>query len=192
MKRNPYRRDWLLRSAGLGLGLGLAGWVGPASALDIDLRQHGLVLLIRHATTDAGVGDPPGFQPGLCSTQRNLSDDGRAQARRLGARLAELALKPQRVRSSAWCRCIDTAQLAFGEHEPWPALNSTFGVAASQPAQTAELRAALATLAPGRIEAWVTHQVNITALTGEFAAMGEVLVLRGGPGPPTVLRRITV
>jgi broad specificity phosphatase PhoE len=135
---------------------------------------------LRHAQTEPGIGDPPGFVPGQCNTQRNLSDAGREQARKLGAALRARGLVPQRVRSSRWCRCLDTARLAFGSVEPWPALDSFFGDRGRVDAQTTEVRRALAALPMGRVEAWVTHQVNISALTGDGAAMGEVLLLRAG------------
>jgi len=180
------RRTWLRH----GLGLALAGGMARGRAADVDLKKRGVVLLIRHAATVPGTGDPPEFRLGDCATQRNLSDAGRAQATCLGERLREAGLAPQRVRSSAWCRCVDTAQLAFGKHEVWPALNSTFQGQGDSAAQTAELGKALAAMAPGRVEAWVSHQVNISALTGEFTAMGEVLVLRGGAGAVTVLKRL--
>jgi phosphohistidine phosphatase SixA len=153
-----------------------------ASAWPLALRAQpaATVLLLRHAQTEPGIGDPPGFVLGQCSTQRNLSDAGREQARKLGAALRARGLTPQRVRSSRWCRCLDTARLAFGSVEPWPALDSLFGDRDRVDAQTAELRRALAALPGGRVEAWVTHQVNISALVGGGAAMGEVLLLRAG------------
>jgi hypothetical protein len=91
---------------------------------------------------------------------------------------------PARVRSSAWCRCVDTARLAFGKVEPWPALNSFFGDDAARQRQTAALATAAATIPAGRFEVWVTHQVNITALTGQFADMGAGCVIEGRPGAP--------
>jgi phosphohistidine phosphatase SixA len=141
------------------------------------LRSGGCVVLIRHAQTVAGVGDPPDFRMDLCSTQRNLSEEGRAQSRRMGEWFKSRGLQPRAVQSSAWCRCKDTADLAFGRHIVWPALNSFFGGRNSEPAQTAALRAALKGVPAGKFEVWVTHQVNITALTGESTAMGEALVL---------------
>jgi phosphohistidine phosphatase SixA len=186
----PVRRRLLGAALFAGLGAGIR--LPAAANVDIDLRQHGLLLLIRHAATEPGIGDPAGFRLGECATQRNLSEEGRAQARRLGPLLAERGWAPQRVRSSAWCRCVDTARLAFGQSETWPALNSFFEGRATEPAQTAELRLALAAMQPGRIEAWVTHQVNITALTGEGVAMGEVLLLRGGSAEARVLQRLAL
>jgi phosphohistidine phosphatase SixA len=153
-----------------------------AAAWPVALRAQpaATVLLLRHAQTEPGIGDPPGFVPGQCNTQRNLSDAGREQARRLGVALRARGLAPQRVRSSRWCRCLDTARLAFGSAEPWPALDSFFEDRSRAETQTAALRSALAALQSGRVEAWVTHQVNISALTGSGTAMGEVLLLHGG------------
>jgi phosphohistidine phosphatase SixA len=165
--------------------------VPGASAQQEDVRRHGLVLLIRHAQTVPGLGDPPGFRLGECSTQRNLSDAGRDQARRMGSAIKARGLQPQQVRSSAWCRCIDTAELAFGSHSPWPALNSFFDEPAAGAAAAQALRDALSAVKPGTVEAWVTHQVNITALTGVFPGMGEVLMLRGGQAGAEVRERWT-
>ena len=141
------------------------------------LAGGGHLLLIRHASTVPGVGDTPGFDIARCETQRNLSDAGRAEARRLGAAVRASAIQIAEVRSSAWCRCKDTADLAFGRHVVWPALNSTFGNRDAQAWQTAQLRAALARIPPGQFEVWVTHQVNMTALTGEGMVMGEGLAV---------------
>jgi hypothetical protein len=141
----------------------------------------GPVLVMRHAQTDPGIGDPPGFVLHRCATQRNLSAEGRAQARAFGARLALLGLRPTAIRSSRWCRCLHTgdeisAGLGAGapKTEPWPALDSFFEDRTREPAQTALLHERLAALpAASGFELWVTHQVNITALTGGFAAMGQ-------------------
>ncbi|MFM1989647.1 MAG: hypothetical protein RJA99_2604 [Pseudomonadota bacterium] len=153
------------------------------------LRAGGCVVLMRHARTEPGVGDPPGFRLEACGTQRNLSDDGRAQALAIGAALRELGVPVDQVRSSRWCRCLDTARLAFGRVEPWPPLDSFFDGRSGEPAQTAAVRAwALAFAGPGNAVG-VTHQVNVTALTGEWLAMGEALVLRPRAGVLEVLGR---
>ena len=94
------------------------------------------------------------------------------------------------MRSSAWCRCLDTATLAFGRVEPWPALDSFFGDRSREAAQTAQLRAELARIEPGRFEVWVTHQVNITAFNGESVAMGAAWVVRGDPGAATKVHNL--
>lgn len=143
------------------------------------LREGGNILLIRHATTVSGVGDPPGFRLDDCATQRNLSDRGRDEARRLGERLRETGARFTQLRSSAWCRCVDTARLAFGtEPALWPPLNSFFAGQGDGPAQTRAARDAAAQVPAGENWVWVTHQVNISALANVFPAMGEVLIVR--------------
>src|SRR3954452_15796974 len=79
------------------------------------LKEGGQVVLIRHALTTPGAGDPPGMQLDDCSTQRNLSEEGREHARQLGAAFRARSISVGRVLSSPWCRCMDTAQLAFGK-----------------------------------------------------------------------------
>ncbi|WP_082754757.1 histidine phosphatase family protein [Variovorax sp. PAMC 28711] len=161
--------------------LALLPWAG-ARAADDDvlaraLRAGGCAVVFRHGQTVSGIGDPAGFRLDTCSTQRNLNEEGRVQARRIGEWFAARQLRPLAVRSSAWCRCSETARLAFGTVQPWPPLNSTFDDAALSPAATARLREALRALPPNGFEVWVTHQVNITALTGRYAASGEAFVL---------------
>ncbi len=146
----------------------------------------GVVLVMRHAQTDPGVGDPPGYVLGRCETQRNLSAEGRAQARAFGMRLTTLGLRPSAIRSSHWCRCLHSGEeVAAGLHgggsalkvEPWTALDSFFDERAREPAQTATLRRRLGALRGPGFELWLTHQVNISALTGAGAAMGQALWL---------------
>jgi broad specificity phosphatase PhoE len=124
----------------------------------------------------------------------NASAEGRAQARRLGEWFAQRRLTPAVVRSSRWCRCIDTAQLAFGRAQPDDALNSFFDNPDAGPAQTATSRTLLARIPPGTFEVWVTHQVNASALTGEWLAMGEALVVvsADGGGSVRVVARLLV
>jgi phosphohistidine phosphatase SixA len=161
-------------------------WAGPAwadDALWAALADGGHVALMRHARAP-GTGDPPGFRLEDCSSQRNLDQAGRDQARRTGEVFRERGVTVGRVLSSQWCRCLETARLlALGEVEPMAALNSFFGERARAPAQTAAVRAFLADAnAAGPSQVLVTHQVNITALTGIFPASGEIVVLRlGGP-----------
>lgn len=145
------------------------------------LRQGSCAVLIRHADTEPGTGDPPGFRLGDCNTQRLLSLEGRDQSRRLGQWFKARRLSPREVLSSQWCRCKHTAELAFGRATEWPALNSTFRDSNLQPAQTRELRERLQDIPEGQFEVWVTHQVNMTHLTDEYPAMGEAfLVNRSG------------
>jgi phosphohistidine phosphatase SixA len=161
--------------AGL-LALGLPGLTSAREPADA-LRAGGCALLLRHAATDPGIGDPPGFDLNVCRTQRNLSVAGQADARRLGEWFRQHQLKPIAVRSSAWCRCQDTARLAFGQVQVWSALNSVFGDRIAMPDQSDTLRAALKKIKPGTFEVWVTHQVNVTALTQSSPVMGEGFVV---------------
>jgi broad specificity phosphatase PhoE len=143
------------------------------------LRQGGNVLLMRHAQTVPGIGDPPNFKLGDCSTQRNLNEVGREQSRRVAAAFQRENIAPDDVRSSAWCRCVDTADLAFGRHTVWSPINSFFQRSGREP-QTLEVLQALKTFKAPRNLVLVTHQVNISALTGSFVAMGEILLTRPG------------
>lgn len=180
-------------------GLGLP-WLGvPAvaraeaeSAVDAAaaLRRGGVAVLLRHAATEPGIGDPPGFRLGECATQRQLSELGRTQSQRIGAWFSARGLAPAEVRSSAWCRCLDTATLAFGRARAWAPLNSFFGDRSVESGQSAELRTALGKLPAQGFEVWVTHQVNISALTGVSPGMGEAVVVRLSGGKVHNLARI--
>lgn len=169
----------LALACGVGSGEGVRAAAGAdgQSAAARHLAAGGCVLMWRHAATEPGVGDPPQFDLSRCETQRNLSEAGRAQARRLGQWLQARGLRPAAVRSSAWCRCRDSADLAFGSHTVWVPLNSIFGDRVAVPDPVPALRAALAALPAQGFEVWVTHQVNITALTGAHTAMGEAVVV---------------
>ena len=179
------RRQWLALAA--------AGAASQARAQPADpfwrlLREGGCVVLMRHAQTEPGLGDPPGFTLGQCRTQRNLSADGREQSRRVGEAFRREDIAIAAVRSSAWCRCVDTAQLAFGRHALWPALNSFFQGQGDNDAQTREVLDTVATLRAPVNWVLVTHQVNISALTGEYPAMGELFATRPDPSAPGRLR----
>lgn len=157
------------------------------------LRQGGVVIAFRHAMAP-GTFDPPGFKPGECSTQRNLSEEGRAQARRIGAWFKTQALVPAQVRSSPWCRCMDTATLAFGTAAAWPALGSPRGASESTNAESlGALRSALAAVPAGRFEVWVTHMFVLSDFAATNTSSGEGLVLRvAGGGAPQVLARLSI
>jgi broad specificity phosphatase PhoE len=152
----------------------LAGEAGISAAL----AAGGCALLMRHSQTDPGIGDPPGFRLDECSTQRNLSAAGRVQAQRFGERLRALGVRIDEVRSSQWCRCLETARLAFPALpvQPFAPLNSFFDDRRTEARQTAEVRRYLAGLG-ARNAVLVTHQVNISALAGTFASMGEAIVV---------------
>jgi broad specificity phosphatase PhoE len=155
------------------------------------LDEGGYVIMLRHATAP-GVGDPENFRLGDCTTQRNLSDEGRAQARRLGERL-RTGVDAAAVYSSQWCRCLDTAELLdLGKVQELPALNSFFARPADRATNLDALRRFLAGLAEdGPPVILVTHQVKISAVTGRSAASGEAIVLEvDGTGRPPVVGTI--
>lgn len=143
------------------------------------LADGGTVVLIRHARAP-GTGDPANFTLDDCATQRNLSEEGRAQSRRMGEQFEEWGVAVDAVLSSRWCRALDTARLAFGAErvEPYPPLDSFFGDRSAAPGQTAAARERIASFDGDGVLVMVTHQVNITALTDIFPAEGEAILLR--------------
>lgn len=172
---------------------GLALWVsmvlpiatGPAAAAEQRelweaLGAPGHLVVMRHALAP-GTGDPAGFELRECGTQRNLSDAGREQARRIGERFRANGIESAAVYSSQWCRCLDTARLlGLGSVEELPVINSFFRDYARRDEQTLGLEAWIADHPLNRPVVLVTHQVNITALTGVYPGSGEMVVLRRG------------
>jgi broad specificity phosphatase PhoE len=145
------------------------------------LRAGGLVVLMRHASTTAGSGDPPGFRLGDCSTQRNLSDAGRDEARRVGARFRAEHVPIEHVYSSPWCRCHETAMLAFGSAEDWDPLGSFFDKPERDDRDAEHVRKRIATYSfrkPHGNIVMVTHSVNIAALTKRSVGTAEIVVVR--------------
>jgi len=176
------RRRLLLAAAALPALAMPAARAQAADAAFESLLRRGGVFALRHALAP-GTFDPPGMRLDDCSTQRNLNDEGRVQARRIGAWLRERGLTPAQVRSSPWCRCMDTATLAFGSAEPWEALASPTGSApAERSRRLAELRSALERQPAGRLEVWVTHMFVLSDLVGESTVPGEGLVLAAANG----------
>lgn len=152
------------------------------AALWTALRSGEHLVLMRHALAP-GTGDPSSFVIDDCGTQRNLSDEGRNQARRIGARFRDNGIATARVFSSQWCRCLETAELLdLGPVEPLPALNSFFRNRERAEPQTRAVEDWIAGQDLAEPVVLVTHQVNVTALTGVFPASGEMLVLRRSGG----------
>ena len=146
------------------------------------LRQGEAVAVMRHAVAP-GTGDPASFRLDDCSTQRNLSEEGRAQARAIGERFRAHGIERAKVYSSQWCRCLETARLLdLGPVETVAALNSFFQNRQQGPAQTAEVLELLAASPSEDPIVLVTHQVNVTALTEVFPQSGEVVVARPNEG----------
>lgn len=163
----------------VGLVLALAG-AGSAQADDVlwkRLQAGGQVLLLRHASTEPGVGDPQGMRLEDCATQRNLSDEGRREAKALGAALRAKGVPVSRVLSSPWCRCRETAALAFGEAEILPALGNLFGRPENRDRQLKALQPWLAR-DPGKGNlVLVTHGTVVQPVSGIAPEQGEIVIV---------------
>ena len=145
------------------------------------LRAGGHVALIRHASTEPGLGDPSGYRRDDCATQRNLSEQGRAESRRIGERFRREGIVLEKVYTSPWCRCRDTATEAFGRADDWEALSSFFDEPHREPGLTERVKQRIggySTRRPRGAIVMVTHNVNIAALTKLSVGTGEVVVVR--------------
>lgn len=156
--------------------------LSPAQAQTGDLRvllqTPGVHAIMRHALAP-GYSDPAHFDVNDCSTQRNLDDAGREQSRRIGAKLKALGAAFTEIRTSQWCRCKETAELLdLGTPIEEPVLNSFFEDRSTAKAQTDALRAHLSGLTDTDRVLYVTHQVNISALTGRGTGSGEMFFIR--------------
>jgi broad specificity phosphatase PhoE len=142
------------------------------------LKGGGQAVFIRHAVTTPGFGDPEGFRLEDCSTQRNLTDEGRAHATRIGKELSRRAIPVERVLSSPWCRCVETAKLAFGgAPETSTALNNLFGRSENRARQVKEMEALAGTRPKKGNLVLVTHGSAIAALTGINPGTGEMVIV---------------
>lgn len=161
------------------------------------LRGGGHVVMIRHAITESGIGDPQGFKQGDCSTQRNLSARGREDAKRMGEAFRTRNIPISEVYSSRWCRCLDTARIAFGKAKPTTMLDSMFNDREKpQEEKIREVFSAVANWSEKGEKSnlvLVTHNQNILELTGVSTSSGEmVLVKLDGPNKFKVVGRIEV
>ena len=158
------------------------------------LKSGGYIILLRHALTEPGIGDPPGFKVGECRTQRNLSVKGRADAQHIGQAFEARYVPVQDVLSSRWCRCIDTAQLAFKRVKPAFMLDSVFNDPENvQKEKTSAVSAFIADNTSSGNMILVTHAQNIQALTGISPLPGEmVIVSRLSPKTFEVIGRLAV
>jgi len=158
------------------------------------LRQPGHVAFMRHSDAPGfgGYGDPPGFKLEDCATQRNLSEEGRAHARRTGEAFRKLGVVFDRVLSSPWCRCKETALLAIGrEAEVFAPLSNLVGRGEHRDAQVKALKAYLAGLDGNTRVLFITHGIVINALTGVSPASGEMVIVKpGSGGEPNVVARL--
>lgn len=188
------KRRALARCLLLVLALAAAGAARADEALWSLLRAGGQVVLLRHALTTPGVGDPEGMALADCATQRNLSDEGRAHAKQLGEAIRARAVPVGQLLSSPWCRCQETARLAFGkEPQSSVALSNLFGRGDLQGRQVAQMRALVSRKPVAGNAVMVTHGSTILALTGVSPGTGEmVIVTPKGAGQFAVAGRLAM
>lgn len=156
------------------------------------LKDGGQVILIRHTITTHGTGDPSGMRLEDCGTQRNLSEEGRRDARRIGDAFRRRGIPVARVLSSPWCRCLETARLAFGVAESWQPLSNLYGRSENRAAQVRQLEGLVGERrTPGNV-VLVSHGSTIAALTGVAPTPGELVVVTPqGGGRFTVAGQFT-
>jgi phosphohistidine phosphatase SixA len=142
------------------------------------MKAGGHILKIRHALAP-GSGDPADFKIGDCTTQRNLDDRGREQARAIGNWLRSKGITSARVYSSQWCRCLETAKLIdLGPVAELPALNSFYELVQNREPNLRALREFIATQPrDGKLIILVTHFVTISAIADRGVSSGEGVLL---------------
>ena len=146
-----------------------------------DLQDGQHVLLMRHADAP-GFGDPAGYVVAQCSTQRNLGDYGKRQAKAIGIWLANQGIQKAEVFSSPWCRCLDTANLLNkGPVKIEPSLGSFFDDMSLEKKQTKALEAFIKNELAKQSKMpliLVTHHVNIQSYSGKVVGVGDMVLVR--------------
>jgi len=149
-------------------------------------------VVLRHSYAPGGF-DPPDSKLDDCSTQRNLDENGQAQARRVGDAFRQNGIAVGRVLSSPRCRCLDTARLAFGQATSWDVLQGSLRNEGLRQRQLVEMRKRIAEHTAGLPLVLVTHGSVVTDLTGLNVQMGAFVVLRRSPdGRHTVAGQLFV
>lgn len=175
------------------VALAVALFVVPARATEagwVLLRDGEQVVLLRHAMAP-GAADPANFDIADCKTQRNLSDRGKQQARKMGALFAARAAPVERIVSSRYCRALDTARIAFEEEpEQDAALDLLSADKAKAEAQTKAVIEMIRAWSGSGNLVLVTHLENIKALTGADAREGEAIIVRAEGDGLRVIGRI--
>jgi phosphohistidine phosphatase SixA len=151
------------------------------SELASNLQDGQHILLMRHADAP-GYGDPKNYQINQCSSQRNLGDFGRMQAKRIGDWLSSQGIDQAKVYSSAWCRCLDTATLLNkGVVKKEVSLGSFFDDMSQAKRQTDELTKLIAAERkqyPNMPIMMVTHHVNIQSYVGMVVNSGDMVLVK--------------
>jgi len=156
------------------------------------LRAPGSVVVLRHSYAPGGF-DPPDARLDDCSTQRNLDENGRAQATRIGDAFRQHGVAVGTVLSSPRCRCLDTARLAFGRAQSWEPLQGALRDQERRQQQLAEIRKIMGAHRGGPPLVLVTHGSVVSDLTGLRVPMGAFVVLRpAGDGHHTVAGQLYI
>ena len=166
------------------LVLATLGWAVPGAhateAIWQAVRAPGAVIVVRHSFAPGGF-DPPDSKLDDCSTQRNLDEGGRAQARRMGEAFRQHGIAVGAVLSSPRCRCLDTGRLAFGRVQTWDPLQGALAASERRQRQLAEIKQRMAGHHDGPPLVLITHGSVVSDLTGLNVRMGEFVVLRRAP-----------
>ena len=153
----------------------------PAQAADDPLwerlRKGGLVILMRNSAVDEGLGDPKGYKVADCATQLNLTDKGRAEAKKIGQAFKQQKVAVKQVLTSQFCRAKETAELAFGKVDSWEPLNSFYDKPERKSEQTRLLHQRLSSPPADGVLVLVTHGYNIVSATGLNPDPGDMLVI---------------
>ena len=141
------------------------------------LEDGGKLIFIRHAYAP-GNGDPAGFNLNDCSTQRNLSDDGRKQAQRIGEFFTKNKIEIDKVLSSEWCRCKETAKIAFKNYSTNSFLNSFYSskFSKNKDKQVKAFNYYVKNLESKKNLIFVTHYVFISEVLNYGPSSGEIVV----------------
>ena len=141
------------------------------------LEDGGKLIFIRHAYAP-GNGDPAGFNLNDCSTQRNLSDDGRKQAQRIGEFFTKNKIEIDKVLSSEWCRCKETAKIAFKNYSTNSFLNSFYSskFSKNKDKQVKAFNYYVKNLESNKNLIFVTHYVFISEVLNYGPSSGEIVV----------------
>ena len=141
------------------------------------LKEGGKLIFIRHALAP-GNGDPENFELQNCSTQRNLDDIGIQQSKRIGLIFKKNEIKIDKIYSSEWCRCKDTAMYAFNDFKTFDALNSFYDIrfAANEDKQIKDFYEFIDNIDSKNNIVFVTHYVVIGAILNIGTSSGEIVV----------------
>ena len=141
------------------------------------LKDGGKLIFIRHAYAP-GSGDPNNFNLNDCSTQRNLSEEGKKQAEYIGEFFSNNEISIDKVLSSEWCRCKETAQIAFKNFSTNSFLNSFYSskFAKNKDKQINALYDYIKKLKNNKNLVFVTHYVLISEVLNYGPSSGEIVV----------------